>query len=108
MHLEQLPSNAVAVRAEARDYVSQKTTTPAIYISVWAPRQNPMSCSRGDSDESFVDSTCYDCAYHCEDMEFDTSTLDYPMLQTPEGELEVTGEFISTLLALATTKVLTQ
>ena len=91
VHIELLPSNAVAVKTEARDYVTKNSTTPAFFITVWAPRTTPMSCVGGQDSDEFIEEYCHGCSYYTEEMEFDASTLDYPELQTPEGRLEVTG-----------------
>ena len=91
VHIELLPSNAVAVKAEAKDYVTSKSTNPAVFIAVWAPRTTPMSCVDGQDNDDFMETHCYDCQYYTEEMEFDAGTLGYPEIDTPEGHLEVTG-----------------
>ena len=84
VHIEQLPSNAIAVEACAGDYTGRTTTAYALYIGVWAPRSTPMSCKAGGGDEEFVDSTCYDCQYYVEEIEVD---LTYHELEVEDADL---------------------
>ena len=96
VHFEPLPSNAVAIHVEQKLYVAGSYSTAkkhenALWTTVWAPRTSPMRCVEGTDDESFVDQHCYDCRYYVEQMEFEAYDLDYPSLNTPEGELEVAG-----------------
>ena len=96
VHFEPLPSNTIALQVEQRAYVggsyrSAPKQEGALWVTVWAPRQSPMTCIEGGDLDNFYETVCYDCQYYVENMEWESYDLDYPRLNTPEGELEVTG-----------------
>ena len=91
VHIEQLPSNAIAAEACAGEYTGRTTNTYALYIGVWAPRSTPMKCKGGGDEESFVDSTCYECDYHREEIEVDLSYHDVEVEDSTYGTLYLHG-----------------
>ena len=97
LHIEVLPSNTVGVSARSLPFTNPRypTTTvdSAIYISIWAPRSSGLQCITRESDEAFVDNTCYDCRFHCEEIELDGNYTTYYVDDDELGEVQVRGNF---------------
>ena len=91
VHIEQLPSNAIAAEACAGDYSGKVSTTYSLYIAVWAPRSTPMKCKEGGDEESFVDSTCYNCDYYIEEVEVNLNEHDVEVNDYNMGLLTLHG-----------------
>ncbi len=95
VHIEMLPANTIAVDAVVKDYVpnskSSLGVTPGMFITAWTRSKQGLSCIDGETEESFVNDTCYDCEYHCEDYEIDADG-DYTIDHYDHGSLRVWGQ----------------
>ncbi len=82
VHIEVLPDNTKAVAVDYGTYSTRSQSTQIITITAWTSTDVPMEGSSDMDDDAFVESYCYECSFHCEEIELDGDGI----LTTYEGE----------------------